>query len=57
LHVKFLERSWQNFVKNLIYTGRCNLPRIAISATGHIFDCRNSQIANRLEPFNGPLES
>jgi hypothetical protein len=45
------------FTKNLIYTERCNLPRIAQSTTGGVFDCRNSQITNRLEPFNGPSES
>jgi hypothetical protein len=43
--------------KNLIYTGRCNLSRNANSASGQVSDHRNSQIANRLDPFNRPSES
>jgi hypothetical protein len=43
--------------KNLIYTGWCNLPRNADSATDGVFNCHNSQIANRLQPFDGPLKN
>jgi hypothetical protein len=38
----FLGRSRQNFGKNLIYAGRCNLPKIAESATSRVSDCRHS---------------
>jgi hypothetical protein len=31
--------------------------RNADSATGRVSDCRNSQIANHLEPFSRPSES
>jgi hypothetical protein len=30
--------------------------RNADSATGRVSDCRNSQITNRFDPFDGPLE-
>jgi hypothetical protein len=57
-HIQSLQgTSWRFFTKNPIYTGWCNLPRIADSATGRVSDCRNSQIPNRLKSFNAPSES
>jgi hypothetical protein len=35
-------RLWQNFAKNLIHTGRSNLPRNLDSVTGRVSDSRIS---------------
>jgi hypothetical protein len=40
----------------MIYTGRSNLSRTFDSATDRVSDCRISQIANCLEPFDVPLK-
>jgi hypothetical protein len=45
------------FAKNLIHTGRPCLSRNSDPATGRVSDSCNSQIVNRLEPFDGPSES
>jgi hypothetical protein len=45
------------FRKNEFYTGSYDLPENVVSSSGRFSDCHNSQIANRLEPFNGPSES
>jgi hypothetical protein len=56
-YTKFLARSWQNFAKNLIYSGRLILPRDPDSATGRVSDIHNSPITNCFGPFDGPSES
>jgi hypothetical protein len=54
------EASWEvmaKFCPNPVLYRKVWSARNADSTTGRVPDCRNSQIANHLELFDGPSES